>query len=318
MAGGQAQLAARGPNTPAAAAATPQRPHISAAASRCRCTNARSYGSRKQPEALAADGVNKRQMLLASAVLLQHLGLCNEQVQAATLQQQQQQRRQLLAYNRSLRPTVAMADIQADYDRYASSYDTLDGGAASQALGFPELRQQLISKASGSVLEIAVGTGLNIPLYDWSAITSFTGIDLSQGMLAQVAQRATTTIPEANITSPTKQHSTIDSSSDTQAIAHGSGAAGSTVGVRQGVPVLLLQASVNSLPLPDNSYDVVLDTFSLCVFDQPEAALSEMVRVLKPGGRLMLLEHSRSDNPLLGAYQVCARHANTKPVSRLM
>ncbi|WIA08339.1 hypothetical protein OEZ85_007780 [Tetradesmus obliquus] len=124
------------------------------------------------------------------------------------------------------RGCFALADIQADYDRYAPSYDELDGGAASAALGFPELRQQLLQQASGDVLEVAVGTGLNLPLYDWQRLTSLTGLDLSEGMLIEAAARA---------------------------------------------------------------------------------ALAEMARVLRPGGRLLLLEHSRSDNALLGAYQGATR-----------
>lgn len=166
----------------------------------------------------------------------------------------------------------------------------------------------LYLQASGSVLEVAVGTGLNLPLYDWSAITSFTCMDLSKGMLNQAARRLRSSIPAAVVTSSAEQQGRMDLNRDTSAPAQGSATAGGVdTTVEHKVPVQLLQADVSSLPIPDNTYDVVVDTFSLCVFGRPEAALLEIVRVLKPGGRLLLLEHSRSDNMLLGAYQVYCR-----------
>jgi ubiquinone/menaquinone biosynthesis C-methylase UbiE len=147
-------------------------------------------------------------------------------------------------------------------------------------------------QASGDVLEVAVGTGLNLPLYDWSRLTSLTGLDLSDGMLAKAAGRVQAAPELAQASLVTTPSSSSDSSSSSSSSSSGS------------VPVRLVQADVVQLPFADGSFDVVLDTFSLCVFGQPQAALAEMARVLRPGGRLLLLEHSKSDNPLLGAYQV--------------
>jgi methyltransferase OMS1, mitochondrial len=56
-----------------------------------------------------------------------------------------------------------------DYDPYAAAYDGLDGAAPAEALGLPDLRRDLMSRARGHVLELAVGTGLNLPLYDTAA-----------------------------------------------------------------------------------------------------------------------------------------------------
>lgn len=61
---------------------------------------------------------------------------------------------------------------------------------------------------------------------------------------------------------------------------------------------------VEALPFEENSFDCVVDTFSLCVFPKPLLALQQIARVLRPDGKLLLLEHSRSDFPLLGLYQV--------------
>lgn len=56
-------------------------------------------------------------------------------------------------------------------------------GAAASALGFPELRAALLAGASGRVLEVACGTGLNLPFYGVGKVEALTGLDISAGML---------------------------------------------------------------------------------------------------------------------------------------
>lgn len=61
---------------------------------------------------------------------------------------------------------------------------------------------------------------------------------------------------------------------------------------------------MEALPFEKDNFDCVVDTFSLCVFPKPLLALQQMAAVLRPNGKLLLLEHSRSKVPILGLYQV--------------
>lgn len=69
---------------------------------------------------------------------------------------------------------------------------------------------------------------------------------------------------------------------------------------RDGIDVDLRLMDAQSLDLADASFDFVVATFVLCSVPDPVQGLSEMRRVLKPGGRVLLLEHMRSPNPVLG------------------
>ncbi|MDD3043486.1 MAG: class I SAM-dependent methyltransferase [Methanosarcinaceae archaeon] len=67
--------------------------------------------------------------------------------------------------------------------------------------------------------------------------------------------------------------------------------------------VTLLLMDAEHLDFPANSFDHVVTTFVLCSIPDPVGALREMHRVLKPGGEMINLEHMRSGNPLVAAYE---------------
>ncbi|GIP37820.1 SAM-dependent methyltransferase [Paenibacillus sp. J31TS4] len=69
------------------------------------------------------------------------------------------------------------------------------------------------------------------------------------------------------------------------------------------VPVRLVQADATRLPFPDASFDTVVGTLVFCTIPDPAAALAEAWRVVKPGGKLLLLEHVRLRHPLLAKLQ---------------
>ena len=74
--------------------------------------------------------------------------------------------------------------------------------------------------------------------------------------------------------------------------------------VREQAPeTRVLQAPAEDLPFEDNTFDVAVSTLVLCGVDDQKRALGELRRVLRPGGRLIFIEHVRSDEPGLARWQ---------------
>ena len=162
-------------------------------------------------------------------------------------------------------PTAAVAYDSKNYDTYASSYDDLDGGQAAKALGIAAARRALAARCAGRVLEVGAGTGLQAPFYAANRdITEVTFVDASRGMLDGLRAKL------SNAPLPFKTE--------------------------------VVEADAARLPLSTGAYDCVVDTFGLCVYDEPVAVLRELGRVVKPAGRILLLENARPSNALLGAY----------------
>lgn len=125
------------------------------------------------------------------------------------------------------------------------------------ACGLKPIRRQrmkLIPRAEGRVLEVGIGTGLNMPFYDRGRVESIVGVEPSLRMHRLAMKR----IRDA------------------------------------GVEVQVMGLSAEKLPAADASFDTVVSTYTLCTIADPVAALTEMRRVLVPGGRLLFSEHGRA------------------------
>ncbi|MEA5362829.1 class I SAM-dependent methyltransferase [Amycolatopsis sp., V23-08] len=133
------------------------------------------------------------------------------------------------------------------WDRKSATYDA-EMGIWDRRL-FGDSREWACGQAAGEVLEVAVGTGLNLPCYPADVV--LTGLDLSAGMLDIARERAR----------------------------------------GLGREVTLRQGSADGMPFADASFDTVVCTFGLCAIPDHVTAVGEMVRVLRPGGRLILVDH---------------------------
>jgi ubiquinone/menaquinone biosynthesis C-methylase UbiE len=136
----------------------------------------------------------------------------------------------------------------------------------SCACGSPPIAKQrakIVPLATGRVLELGIGMGLNLGHYDPDKVESVTGVDPSPELraLAEAAPRD----PRLSVS-----------------VAPG---------------------TAEALPFEADHFDTVVCTFTLCSVQAPQTALAEARRVLKPGGRLLFCEHGLAPDPGVARWQ---------------
>ena len=147
-------------------------------------------------------------------------------------------------------PATETERVRRVYEQSASRYDQFIRVTERLLLG--DGRAWAANQARGDVLEIAIGTGRNLPYYPRDL--RFTGQDISAAMLEIARQRAD----------------------------------------KLGRHVDLQQGDAQALPFDDARFDTVVSTLSMCTIPDDRRAVAEATRVLRAGGRLILLEHVRS------------------------
>lgn len=125
------------------------------------------------------------------------------------------------------------------------------------------IRSALVPRAVGNVLEVGIGTGLNLSFYDETAVDSITGVDPSAAMGRRAQRRASA--------------------------------------VR--IPVDTIALELEEIAAPSGSFDTIVCTFTMCTIPDARAALREMRRVLRPGGRLLFAEHGLAPDETVARWQ---------------
>jgi ubiquinone/menaquinone biosynthesis C-methylase UbiE len=121
-------------------------------------------------------------------------------------------------------------------------------------------RERVIGAAEGRVLEIGVGSGLNLPFYR-PPVREIVALEPAP-RLVSMARRAS-----------------------------------------RSLPVNFFEASAEAIPLPEHSVDTVVTTWTLCTIPQVATALAEMRRVLRPGGKLLFVEHGLAPDEAVRRWQ---------------
>jgi ubiquinone/menaquinone biosynthesis C-methylase UbiE len=124
-------------------------------------------------------------------------------------------------------------------------------------------RAKVVPFATGHVIEIGIGSGLNLPHYDSTKIEKVTGVDPDEYIWKRSQKRR-------------------DAAK---------------------FPVERIGLSGEEIPMSENSVDTVVVTYSLCTIPDPVKALREMRRVLKPGGDILFCEHGKSSEPRIVKWQ---------------
>lgn len=182
-------------------------------------------------------------------------------------------------------PSPAAHDPERARRYWARAAPTYDRAiSVFERLMFEDGREWACSRARGNVLEVAAGTGRNLP--HWPPDVVLTVTDFSDDMLAIAQGRA----------------------------------------AELGLRVDIRPADAGALGFVDASFDTVVCTLGLCSVPDDRAAIGELARVLRPGGRLVLAEHVRSPNAAVRAVQrlldvpsrrICCDHLTRDPLDHV-
>lgn len=140
------------------------------------------------------------------------------------------------------------------YERYVFPWLI---STACSAKPIAKQREKVVPQAAGRVLELGMGSGLNLPFYDAAKVTEVAAVEPSK----ELRDKAHAAAAEA------------------------------------GVKVALQDGRAEALPYDAGTFDCVVCTFTLCSVQDPAASLAESRRVLKPGGRLLFCEHGLAPDP---------------------
>ncbi len=133
---------------------------------------------------------------------------------------------------------------------------------ACSAPPMKKLRNRYVSVARGKVLEMGIGSGLNLKYYG-SEVQSITGVDPALE-LTNIAQKRVMEIDK---------------------------------------PVDIIGVSGEQIPCADDMFDSVVCTWTLCSIPNPQAAVQEMRRILKPDGKIIFVEHGLADDQRVAKWQ---------------
>ena len=124
-------------------------------------------------------------------------------------------------------------------------------------------RQKVVPLVEGKVLEVGIGSGLNLPFYDKSKIDELWGLDPSEE-LSDMARK---------------------------------------VADRENIVVNFVSSGAEEIPLPDSYFDSVLITYTMCTIPEVARANKEIKRVLKRGGKLIFCEHGEAPDENIRKWQ---------------
>lgn len=137
----------------------------------------------------------------------------------------------------------------------------LDCACGSKPVSYQ--RKKVVPLAEGKVLEIGIGSGLNLPFYDKTKIDEIWGLDPSEELSVMAKQVAN----------------------------------------EESMEVKFISSGAEDIPLPDNYFDSVLVTYTMCTIPEVQRANQEIRRVLKDNGKMIFCEHGEAPDQNIRKWQ---------------